>query len=142
MTVTPGFTPAKASVAAGWRSTSCCLSSAGRALSATAAVMYAGIDGAAASDAASSELNTAPAVAKAFMEFLRHWPTQQWRHTLAGRADGTASPRRVSPSPQRSGWAQGKLELLGRNPWLPRPASSLQAACRHGARRCVRAEGA
>src|SRR5690349_17232459 len=99
MTVSPGLTPAKARVSAGLRSASRCLSSSGRAPSATAAAMYAGIDGAAeASDAPRSEISSAPVVAslERFMEFLLLAP---FHLTIAQDSirrsgpDGLASPR-------------------------------------------------
>src|SRR5215471_6524954 len=106
MTVSPGFTPANANVSAGLRSASRCLSSAGRALSATAALIYAGIDGAAeASDAVRAESNNAAVleIAARLMDplLLRACLGRQWRDTLTGAARAPASPCRAGPSQER-----------------------------------------
>src|SRR6516162_1085663 len=100
MTVSPGLTPANASVSAGLRSASRCLSSSGRALSATAAVTYAGIEGAAqASEAARAAIAgaaIAPIVARCMDFLLLAVDLTAARHSIrSDRRSDIVSPRRA-----------------------------------------------
>src|ERR1700756_2251991 len=117
MTVSPGLTPAKARVSAGLRSASRCLSSSGRAPSATAAVMYAGIDGAAeASDAPRSEISSAPVVAtlERFMEFLLLALFRPNRGATLYQEERARRPRLAAPAHRRSARLRSEPPCGGR----------------------------